>query len=593
MNPVFDQIVDTVRNMPWTPFLFPVNLMFHFFPDLCNDPLLTNGTIYGYRILDAIPRIDDRNPVEYMVKACYDNLFVSNLFARLAPSMLGTFVLPFSMPVPASNRLAMPKFNLSTDANEFIIVDPNYKKKLQTVHYIVASILINSHVPCPFLLDQRTAIASLSRLLIDAPTPTVHLNLGWQSHCAKWVPLLLRLWQHRSVKDWLDHIPSTKKREIFTQALKELEENGYVSSVDNLMEHFIKDEKSVYDDEDGTSRPIISMRPKKMAAYGKFFYELGLTMKLLWSSEWFVRNRIYFGSQNAEDIGRAFDNLMDYHESSGFWIMVNGDDSCIFVLKDGKWHIYKNDMSRMDGHVRKEHLLNENEFYHMLRMPALAKIAVRDITAKVRSRYGLFVKMTRRLSGSGQTTVGNTNQNIVCVNHCFTESDGSIAQLQARANEMGFTAKFAICPNIYDLEFCSKLFWPTRDGTVLGAKVGRMMKKIGTMKITKHTLSDYKAAVNAHYNDNYFVPVVNVTLKRILDLMRDVKLGKVDYEEEFKIHVSKRHEPTTETWLFFECRYGVSKLMVDGYTEQLMAITSLPVNIRVDWMESVFDRDGA
>jgi hypothetical protein len=593
-TPFADFIINCVRDIPWTPLVLVVKL-FNFLSRMSQSELASKGlaTFVGYRVADAMPEYDGRNPVDYMVKVCTDNDFICNLFATLMPNSLGTILLPRLSPVPASNRLSKPKFGLSTDPDELIVVNPHYRKKLQTVHYIVASIIFNSHVPCPFLLDQRVAIASLTRLLIDAPVPTEALQKGWEKHTTKWAKLFRKLWIHVSDKQWLEHIPSTKKRAIFTQALLRLEERGYCAKEDNKIEHHIKDEKSVFDADDGTSRPICSMRPERMSAYGKFFYELGLTMKKLWCKEWFVRNRVYFGSQNAEDIGAAYDILMEVADPSGYWMMVNGDDACIFLMFEGRWLLYKNDMSRMDGHVRREALTNENKFYKKLLMPVLAWLAVRDIDAKVRSRYGLFVKMCRRLSGSGQTTVGNTNQNIVCIDHCFTNTNGSVDQLKQRAAEMGFTAKFVLCEDICDLEFCSKLFWPTADGTVLGAKVGRMLKKIGTMKITKHTLDDYKAAVNAHYNDNFHVPVVNVTLKRILELMKDEKLGKLDDEEEFKIHVSKRHLPNEETWRFFEKRYGVSRHMVECYHEQLTAVETLPINIRVDWLESVFDRDGA
>lgn len=583
-------VTNMVRNFPWTPLVFFVNIHNFLVEKTKQIPV---ATILGNRVMSSVPAPDTRNPMEYMVKVCTDEFFIRNLFATLAPNSLGTIYLPRLTPVPASNRLAMPKFALTNDANEFIVVDHNYKKKLQTVHYIVAAILFNSHVPCPFLLDQRVAIASLSRLLIDAPQPGPELANGWERHSKRWVKVFRRLWVRVSNLEWLEHIPSTKKRQIFAAALVRLEESGFLAKLYNMMEHFIKDEKSVFDDEDGTSRPIISMTPEKMAAYGRFFYELGLTMKKVWSKDWFVKNRIYFGSQNAEDIGSAFDLLMEVTNPVGFWIMVNGDDSVIFYAKEGKWLFYKNDMSRMDGHVRKEALTKENEFYNKLPIPVLAKLAIRDIKAKVRSRYGLFVMMCRRLSGSGQTTVGNTNQNVVCINHCFDTSDVSVENLKHRASQMGFTAKFVLCKELHELEFCSKLFWPTGEGTVLGAKVGRMLKKLGTMKITKNTLSDYKAAINAHYNDNFHVPVVNITLKRILELLATVKLGKVDFEEEFKIHASKRHTCTQETWLFFEKRYGVSELMVRCYAEQLKTVVSLPVVIRVDWLESVFDRDGA
>ena len=596
--PFLTLLIESIRSMPWSPLQFPVDLINSltdkfFVPAGQSDALVKLGTFIGNRVASAVPPPDQRNPLDYMVKICTNNQFICNLFAALAPNSLGTILLPRLSPVPASNRLSEPKFGLSKDPNEFIIVNPNYRKKLQTVHYIVASILFNSHVPCPFLLDQRVAVASLTRLLIDAPLPTQHLEAGWKKHTSKWAKLFRKLWVQVSVKQWLEHIPSTKKRAIFTAALLRLEERGYLAKEDNRMSHITKDEKSVFDDDDGTSRPIITMQPERMSAYGRFFYALGLTMKKIWCKEWFVRNRIYFGSQNAEDIGAAFDILMEVADPNGYWMMVNGDDACIFLMFEGRWRFYKNDMSRMDGHVRRDALLQENEFYRRLGMSPLARLAVRDIDAKVRSRYGLFVKMCRRLSGSGQTTVGNTNQNIVCIDHCFTDTDGTVSQLKQRATEMGFTAKFVLCQDICDLEFCSKLFWPTADGTVLGAKVGRFLKKIGTMKITKNTLEDYKAAVNAHYNDNFHVPVVNVTLARILEIMKDEKLGKVDSEEEFKIHVSKRHLPNEETWAFFEKRYGVSRFMVECYQEQLTAVVSLPICIRVEWLEAVFDRDGA
>jgi hypothetical protein len=223
-------------------------------------------------------------------------------------------------------------------------------------------------------------------------------------------------------------------------------------------------------------------------------------------------------------------------------------------------------------------------------MTKLVWLAIRETTARVFSRNMIVARVTSRLSGSAQTSIGNSIQTKMILEYATREGP-DVELMRERAEYLGYRVVFAISYRLSDMEFCSKLFWPTADGLVLGAKIGRFLKKYGTMRITAHTEEDYKASILSALNDNYFVPIVSSVLKRTLQLLAHVKLGKVDKDEEYKHHVERRHQMTDETWFMLHDRYGISHLQVAQLEEKLKCVNSLPFNLEIPWFDALVRRD--
>jgi hypothetical protein len=267
-----------------------------------------------------------------------------------------------------------------------------------------------------------------------------------------------------------------------------------------------------------------------------------------------------------------------------------GDDGMSVLWDNGEVIFVSSDSSRHDGHVKKLQLEAENRLYKRCHMSKLVWLAIRETTARVFSRNLIVARVTSRLSGSAQTSIGNTIQTKMILEFS-TRLGPDLTLMRERAEYLGYRVVFATSYCLYDMEFCSKLFWPTADGLVLGAKIGRFLKKYGTMRITARTEQDYKASILSALNDNYFVPIVSSVLRRTLELLAHVKLGKVDKDEEYKHHVERRHQMTDETWFMLHDRYNITKLMVDQLEDKLKSVPYLPYNLEIPWFDSLVRRD--
>jgi hypothetical protein len=88
----------------------------------------------------------------------------------------------------------------------------------------------------------------------------------------------------------------------------------------------------------------------------------------------------------------------------------------------------------------------------------------------------------------------------------FDEKD--VEAMNATALRLGYRMKFAVRYYLEEVSFCSRLYWPTADGLVLGAKIGRWLFKAGYMFATPTIMADYRSQMIGHLQDNYFVPLV-------------------------------------------------------------------------------------
>jgi len=159
--------------------------------------------------------------------------------------------------------------------------------------------------------------------------------------------------------------------------------------------------------------------------------------------------------------------------------------------------------------------------------------------------------------------------------------------------DLGFDAKIHCYTSLYDAEYCSGRFWPTKDGLIFGPKPGRILSK------TFHAMLEYNdrmcmrwlrtVALGLHRDTN-FLPVVRVVVRRTLELTEGLKVIQVKEEE--KIHAMQFHEPSTETFLMYEHLYGLSQgevLLLEKFIEDKMV--AVPCTFHHNYLTRIVDVD--
>jgi len=156
------------------------------------------------------------------------------------------------------------------------------------------------------------------------------------------------------------------------------------------------------------------------------------------------------------------------------------------------------------------------------------------------------------------------------------------------AAQLGFKTKTKVHARheYYKAEFCSSLWWPTSDGTVLGAKVGRQLyKHAWTDKPEKLRLGWLEAVAKCNAISWRFVPVLREIQYYYNDGFRRLntryaaqdqahKDGERDKpaarhaaynftraerdEDFFKFRSTVAHEATADTYHFFWKRYDLN-----------------------------------
>jgi hypothetical protein len=128
----------------------------------------------------------------------------------------------------------------------------------------------------------------------------------------------------------------------------------------------------------------------------------------------------------------------------------------------------------------------------------------------------------------------------------------------AGLSKLGFLAKPKIVYHKWEVEFCSKRFWPSNKGGVLAAKPGRALAKIGYSHLPKCPASMSSIARGLDI-DNSVVPVLNEYLKRAIT---KPDVATMPFGE----HLTERHEPTEETMAMFYHVYDSNEEEVKDFT---------------------------
>jgi len=102
---------------------------------------------------------------------------------------------------------------------------------------------------------------------------------------------------------------------------------------------------------------------------------------------------------------------------------------------------------------------------------------------------------------------------------------------------------------------------------------------------------DYRTVVSTTLDDMWHVPFAREYLQTLLRLLPVTRRRKVIAEEDYKMHVARRHAQSDEIWLFLECRYGLTRTDHMEFLELLARVERLPVVIQTPWMHHVLSVD--
>jgi hypothetical protein len=138
--------------------------------------------------------------------------------------------------------------------------------------------------------------------------------------------------------------------------------------------------------------------------------------------------------------------------------------------------------------------------------------------------------------------------------------------LSAFMRHHGFEVKSKIQNNICEAEFCSKLFWPSTIGLVLASKPGRQLAKIGYSLTKPIDPAQHMAGVAKSMPLDMAVPFLRTYLAECVRRSPNVK-PLPSYG--FNNYTGDEVSATTETYAFFEERYGFSHLRESSLEEQI------------------------
>jgi hypothetical protein len=343
--------------------------------------------------------------------------------------------------------------------------------------------------------------------------------------------------------EWLKHLPS-KGRGVLNNVFVDAPLKYYRTA-----KAFIKREKAaqmVDSYEPKAPRLIQGRSNEHKVAMGPFTWVYGKVMSELWNPQ--DSMFVYASGHSAEEIGAFIDAhpAQDGYE----WIAV--------------------DCRRWDstlGPVPMELLFEE---YRSCGAPPHVLQALCDRTG---FRFGVThagIRYRRRAqvsSGDGDTSCGNSRCHLVllqsnpAIKAAIVAGDDAVILTNSKDLVMqryvagGFKPKLAP-----EFDFCSSLFWPTADGTVLAPKIGRVLAK--TFMNTRDLPLDKQmqwlrgVALGLH-NSTFHIPILRVVVARFIQLTTGHKAW-FPREHEYKIMAQKPHESCTETLDFVAERYDLS-----------------------------------
>jgi hypothetical protein len=162
-----------------------------------------------------------------------------------------------------------------------------------------------------------------------------------------------------------------------------------------------------------------------------------------------------------------------------------------------------------------------------------------------------------------------------------------LVRIEQEYLEYGLIAKSKISSDPSQVEFCSKLFWPTSDGTVLGPKLGRVLPKM-CYSIKQLNNQEILSTMKGWLIDGYFVPgFADIILTYFPSVATDTV--SLYHESIYSAHCAKYHQATQSTHLFFEQRYDINAKTFIELVKK--AVANKPAFIQLGVLEDIYSKD--
>ena len=166
--------------------------------------------------------------------------------------------------------------------------------------------------------------------------------------------------------------------------------------------------------------------------------------------------------------------------------------------------------------------------------------------------------------------------------------------VKAHSAKLGFKVKvFTASYNVYDMDYCSRYFWPSDDsptGYCLGPKLGKVLQKIGWSKKTVvDTYQHNRSIALGLKKDVAHIPFLREWFSTIEKLTEGAKEKPLPFDH--KLHVRQAHSEGWDTWDFIQYKYDLYETDLIDLENQLATVTSLPWHLDVPWIDRVVAGD--
>jgi hypothetical protein len=161
----------------------------------------------------------------------------------------------------------------------------------------------------------------------------------------------------------------------------------------------------------------------------------------------------------------------------------------------------------------------------------------------------------------------------------------------------GFKIKFAITTRkLSKIEYCSRAFWPVshsehRLGYLLGPLPGKVLTKLpyASLPVDNQYMRNRMIALGMENAVNH-VPFLREYITHLKRICTDAANSK-KFKHKYKHYAKKKHNYCMRTWSFLYDRYGLTKMDVDYFNEQLKTVNHLPYSLPILFVERLFEID--
>lgn len=408
-----------------------------------------------------------------------------------------------------------------------------------------------------------------------------HLYPNWEYQCVSF-----DTWNNR------DNFTGKRKREQL-RARQSLD-SVCLYSKDHFRKLFVKMELMNLK-EPKEPRAISGCSDRSNAYFGPMIYGYSKALSKSWSLDHWM----------CYTSGKTSENISD-------WL---ANQCARLKLDPSNWIFVCADESRQDAHVSYESKTWEHTLMLRKGLPDWFVSALSETRKTTGHSDGLFYsRKGGRDTGTGETSSANSDMNGIktCKTFdtwtsidwsnppfaCLVQGDDTLVLTHRNlipepekfaehvtnvSKDLGFVVRFVnISTNIWDVDYCSRYFWPTPNhdfGYVLAPKIGKVLGKAGWSRQRVHNLRNHSYGIALGLQIAVSnVPFLKEWIARLLSLTE--KDSTYTYQHDHSIKSVTEHCYTDETWDFLWYKYNLTQLDLLVFEQNLQGVKSLPYSVQ-------------